>query len=104
MSHPWALSFLGLPAFLSYFGSAMLLLLLFGFIYTRLTAHDEFELIRHGKSAAAVALGGSLLAFALPLCCVKRGQTQSHHWRIRMSGTWLNPRFRTRWPRSRAPS
>jgi putative membrane protein len=68
MSHPWALSFLGLPAFLSYFGSAMLLLLLFGFIYTRLTAHDEFELIRHGKSAASVALGGSLLAFALPLC------------------------------------
>jgi putative membrane protein len=68
MSHPWALSFAGLPAFLSYFAIAMLLLLLFGFIYTRLTAHDEFELIRHGKSAAAIALGGSLLAFALPLC------------------------------------
>jgi putative membrane protein len=68
MSHPWALSFLGLPAFLSYFAIAMLLLLVFGFIYTRLTAHDEFELIRHGKSAAAIALGGSLLAFALPLC------------------------------------
>jgi putative membrane protein len=68
MSHPWALSFLGLPAFLSYFGIAILLLLLFGFIYTRLTAHDEFELIRHGKSAAAIALGGSLLAFVLPLC------------------------------------
>jgi putative membrane protein len=68
MSHPWALSFLGLPAFLSYFGIAMLLLLLFGFIYTRLTAHDEFELIRQGKPAAAIALGGSLLAFALPLC------------------------------------
>ena len=68
MAHPWALSFLGLPAFLSYFAIAILLLLLFAFIYTRLTAHDEFELIRHGKSAAAVALGGSLLAFALPLC------------------------------------
>ena len=68
MSHPWTLTFLGLPAFLSYFGIAMLLLLLFGFIYTRLTAHDEFELIRHGKSSAAIALGGSLLAFALPLC------------------------------------
>jgi putative membrane protein len=68
MSHPLALSLLGLPAFLSYFGVAMLLLLLFGFIYTRLTAHDEFELIRHGKPAAAIALGGSLLAFALPLC------------------------------------
>jgi putative membrane protein len=68
MSHPLALSFLGLPAFLSYFAIAILLLLLFGFIYTRLTAHDEFELIRHGKSAAAIALGGSLLAFVLPLC------------------------------------
>jgi putative membrane protein len=68
MTHPWALSFVGLPAFLSYFAVAILLLLLFGFIYTRLTAHDEFELIRHGKSAAAVALGGSLLAFVLPLC------------------------------------
>jgi putative membrane protein len=68
MSHPWALSFVGLPSFLSYFGIAILLLLLFGFVYTRLTAHDEFELIRHGKPAAAIALGGSLLAFALPLC------------------------------------
>jgi putative membrane protein len=68
MSHPWALSFVGLPAFLAYFAIAILMLLVFGFIYTRLTAHDEFELIRHGKSAAAVALGGSLLAFALPLC------------------------------------
>ena len=68
MSHPWALSFAGLPAFLAYFGVAMLLLWLFGFIYTRLTAHDEFALIRQGKSAAAIALGGSLLAFALALC------------------------------------
>ncbi len=68
MSHPLALSFAGLPAFLSYFGTAMLLLLLFGFLYTRLTAHDEFALIRQGKSAAAIALGGSLVAFALPLC------------------------------------
>jgi putative membrane protein len=68
VSHPLALSFVGLPAFLAYFGTAMLLLLLFGFIYTRLTAHDEFGLIREGKSAAAIALGGSLVAFALPLC------------------------------------
>jgi putative membrane protein len=68
MSHPLALSFLGLPAFLGYFAIAMLLLLLFGLIYTRLTAHDELELIRQGRAAAAIALGGSLLAFALPLC------------------------------------
>jgi putative membrane protein len=68
MSHPWALSFVGLPAFLTYFAIAIVLLLLFGVIYTRLTAHDEFALIRQGKSAAAVALGGSLIAFVLPLC------------------------------------
>jgi putative membrane protein len=58
----------GLPAFLTYFAIAIALLLLFGFTYTRLTAHDEFALIRQGKSAAAVALGGSLVAFVLPLC------------------------------------
>ena len=68
MSHPWTLSFVGLPAFLSYFAVAVVLLLLFAVIYTRLTAHDEFALIREGKAAAAVALGGSLLAFVLPLC------------------------------------
>jgi putative membrane protein len=68
MSHPWTLSFVGLPAFLTYFAIAIVLLLLFAVIYTRLTAHDEFALIRQGKSAAAVALGGSLVAFVLPLC------------------------------------
>lgn len=68
MSHPWALSFLGLPSFLIYFGTAIVLLLAFAFIYTRLTAHDEIALIRQGKAAAAVAFGGSLFAFVLPLC------------------------------------
>jgi putative membrane protein len=68
MSHPWTLSFVGLPAFLTYFAIAIVLLLLFAVIYTRLTAHDEFALIRQGKSAAAVALGGSLVGFVLPLC------------------------------------
>jgi putative membrane protein len=67
MSH-WTLSLVGLPAFLTYFGVAIALLLLFALIYTRLTSHDEFALIREGKSAASVALGGSLIAFVLPLC------------------------------------
>ncbi len=68
MSHPLTLSFVGLPAFLAYFGVAVVLLLLFAVIYTRLTAHDEFALIRQGKPAASVALGGSLIGFVLPLC------------------------------------
>jgi putative membrane protein len=67
MTHPFTLSLAGLPAFLAYFALAIALLLAFGFIYTRLTSHDEFELIRHGNSAAALALGGSLIAFVLPL-------------------------------------
>ncbi len=68
MPHPLTLSFVGLPAFLAYFGVAVVLLLLFAIIYTRLTAHDEFALIRQGKPAASVALGGSLIGFVLPLC------------------------------------
>ncbi|MGH8217877.1 MAG: DUF350 domain-containing protein [Steroidobacteraceae bacterium] len=67
MSH-WTLWLVGLPAFLAYFGVAIGLTLIFAFIYTRITEHDEFALIREGKSAAAVALGGSLVAFVLPLC------------------------------------
>jgi len=68
MAHQWTLSLAGLPAFLSYLGAALVVLLVFAIVYTQITAHDEFALIRQGKSAAAVALGGSLLAFVLPLC------------------------------------
>lgn len=67
MSH-WTLWLVGLPSFLAYFGVAVGLILIFAFIYTQITEHDEFALIRAGKSAAAVALGGSLIAFVLPLC------------------------------------
>lgn len=63
-----ALTYLaGLPAFLAYFGIAIGLLLVFGFVYARLTPHHEFALIKANKSAAAVAFGGSLLGFVLPL-------------------------------------
>ncbi|WP_236215225.1 DUF350 domain-containing protein [Metapseudomonas otitidis] len=45
---------------------AAALFALFQFVYTRITPHKEFALIREGNSAAAVALGGSLVGFALP--------------------------------------
>ena len=67
MPHSLTLSLAGLPAFLTYFAVAVALLLAFAFIYTRITSHDEFALIREGKAAAAVALGGSLIAFVLTL-------------------------------------
>lgn len=57
----------GLPAFLSYFGVAIGLLLAFAFVYSAITPHHEFRLIREGKTAAAVAFGGTLLGFVLPL-------------------------------------
>lgn len=52
--------------FILYIVVAVLLFALFQFVYTRLTPHKEFALIREGNSAAAVALGGSLVGFALP--------------------------------------
>ena len=60
-------SFAGLPAFLVYFCTALVVVMLYLFVYTRITAHDEFELIRKNVSGAAIALGLSLLGFTLPV-------------------------------------
>jgi putative membrane protein len=57
----------GLPHFILYFLVAAALLTLFVLVYIRLTAHDEIGLIREGNVAAALALGGSLIGFVLPL-------------------------------------
>lgn len=56
--------------FLFYIVSAVVLLALFQFIYTRITPHKEFELIREGNTAAAVALAGAVIGFALPVASV----------------------------------
>ena len=52
--------------FVSYILGAALLFALFQFIYTRITPHKEFELIRSGNVAAAIALGGAVIGFAIP--------------------------------------
>ena len=57
----------GLPAFLVYFCTAIFAVVVYLFLYTRITPHDEFKLIRDNDPAAAVALGLSLLGFTLPL-------------------------------------
>jgi putative membrane protein len=57
-----------LLAFAGYFGAAVVFAVAFLAIYTRLTPHREFELIVHGhNTAAALALGSSLVGFAIPL-------------------------------------
>jgi len=52
--------------FVTYILGAAVLFALFQFIYTRITPHKEFELIRAGNTSAAVALGGAIVGFAIP--------------------------------------
>lgn len=57
----------GLPQFAAYFLSAVVLTMLYAVIYARLTPHHEWTLIKQNCPAAAIAFGGSLLGFVLPL-------------------------------------
>ena len=59
-------SLAGLPAFLVYFCTGLVAVVAFLFVYTRVTPHDEFQLIRDNMPSAAIALGLSLLGFVLP--------------------------------------
>ena len=60
-------SLAGLPAFVVYFCTALIVVVAYLFVYTRVTAHDEFKLIRDNQPAAAIALGLSLLGLVLPV-------------------------------------
>ena len=60
-------SLAGLPAFLVYFCTGLIAIVAYLFAYTRITAHNEFQLIRDNDPAAAIALGLSLLGFTLPV-------------------------------------
>jgi putative membrane protein len=57
----------GLPVFLMFFAVGVALAAVYLALYTLATAHNEFALIRRNVTAAAVALGLSLVGFALPL-------------------------------------
>jgi putative membrane protein len=57
----------GLPLFLLYFCVAVIVTTAYLFVYTRITSHDELELIRANVPGAAISLGLSLLGFALPV-------------------------------------
>jgi putative membrane protein len=60
-------SILGFPPFITYFAISALLLVLFMFIYLRITPYHEIELIKEGNTAAAASLSGAILGFTLPL-------------------------------------
>lgn len=60
-------SLAGLPAFLAYLGTGILFIAIFTFVYTRITAHRELQLVKDNVPAAAVAFLGSLVGFCLPV-------------------------------------
>jgi len=60
-------SLAGLPDFLAFLGTAAVLTLVYVLIYIRVTPHPEIKLIRENNMAAALAFGGSLVGFSLPL-------------------------------------
>lgn len=60
----------GLGSFLAYFITSGVLLVIFGFIYVRITPYKEITLIRQGNTAAAIAFGGAVLGYAIPLASV----------------------------------
>ncbi|HMO28424.1 DUF350 domain-containing protein [Enterovirga sp.] len=57
----------GLESFLTYFVTATALVALYLLVYTQATSRNEFSLIRQNVLSAALALGFSLVGFALPL-------------------------------------
>jgi putative membrane protein len=66
----------GLPSFMSYFAIGGILMVLYVYLYNRLTTFDEWELIKQNDSAAAVAFSGSLVGFVIPLAsAIQNAQT-----------------------------
>ena len=61
---------LRLVNFLLYTFSSLILLGIFGKIYQWLTPYHEHEQIKAGKLAPAIALGGALVGFTIPLLSV----------------------------------
>lgn len=57
----------GLPLFFLYFGVGLALTVVFAAVYMWITPQDELALIRDGNMSAAVAFGGNLAGFSIPL-------------------------------------
>ncbi|TPW01966.1 MAG: hypothetical protein FD125_2309 [bacterium] len=57
----------GATAFLIAFVAAIVFFSAFKFLYQLVTPYHERDLIRQGNSAAAIALGGALIGYVLPL-------------------------------------
>ncbi|MCG7548472.1 DUF350 domain-containing protein [Pseudoalteromonas sp. Of7M-16] len=57
----------GFIPFILYFLIGYLLILTFLYVYTRITPHCEWKLVKEDNPAAAAAFGGTLIGFTLPI-------------------------------------
>jgi len=53
--------------FLAYFGTGLVVLMVYMYAYEKLTPYREWQEIKEGNMAAALAFGGSMIGFVLPL-------------------------------------
>lgn len=61
----------GLLGFAVYFGLSVVYLIVFKVVYVKITPHDEWKLIKEDENtAAAIALGGSVIGFAIAVAGV----------------------------------
>lgn len=67
---PAAFPLQNLLSFAAYFVTAVVVLFVFQWIYTRVTPYDEVAMIKANKAAASVTYGGALIGFVLPLASV----------------------------------
>ncbi len=57
----------GRPIFMLHGGTAILMLIVGAFIYSKITPWNELDLIMEGNTAAAVSFSGAILGIAIPL-------------------------------------
>ena len=57
----------GLPIFMLHGGTAILMLIVGAFIYSKITPWNELDLRMEGNTAAAVSFSGAILGIAIPL-------------------------------------
>lgn len=61
-------SLAGLGSFFLYFLMSLAFLMLFKFVYVRITPHDEWKLVKEDKNiAAAIALAGSIIGYCIAI-------------------------------------
>lgn len=64
----FALSLAGLGSFALYFGLSIVFLLIFKFVYIRITPYDEWKLVKEEQSiAAALTLSGAFIGYSLAI-------------------------------------